>query len=142
MRPFLERDAWTTLRRHWCNPEQPQTRVETPSFEHAAAIKAWFRVWHSLTKRQQNAWHALGRLEKDATYQMDAAAFVAFMKALVKTNRTPKKAPRPEPLNMPVLEAHNLILDGFEAARTEAKLDELARWGKENFDFTAEQEDQ
>lgn len=59
-------------------PCQPATE------EHKAAIRAWYRVWHSLTKRQQEAWHQLSREEKDATYAMTALEFAKFMRELVK----------------------------------------------------------
>lgn len=57
---------------------------QLPTEQHKAAIRAWNRVWQSLTKRQQEAWHALGREEKDTTYAMTAVEFAKFMRELVK----------------------------------------------------------
>lgn len=69
-------------RRH--NPEGIKSAgpAPKPSREHIARVRAWYRVWHSLTRAQQDAWQALSRAEKDATYRMNAAEFAAFAKGL------------------------------------------------------------
>lgn len=54
--------------------------------EHRAKVVAWYRVWHSLSKAQQDAWQQLNREEKDATYKMDAETFLAFMGKIRSTN--------------------------------------------------------
>jgi hypothetical protein len=93
--------------------------------------------------RQPEAWAGKSiQVYADATVKIKVEMVGGIRVRVVATNGTPRKAPKPEPPNMAVLDAHKFILDGFEAARTEAELDELARWGKENFDFTADQEDQ
>jgi hypothetical protein len=97
--------------------------------------------------QQPEAWAGKSlQVYADATVKMKVKVVGGIRVRVVPTNRTPANgsppAPKAEPPKMAVLDAHKVILDGFETARSEAKLDELATWGKENFDFTAEQEDQ
>lgn len=51
----------------------------TPTPEYTENVKAWYRVWRSLTASQQAAWQRLKRAEKNATYAMSAQSFQAYM---------------------------------------------------------------
>lgn len=59
-------------------------------------------------------------------------------KAVPAPKVTPPPTPDPQ---FSIREAHNIILDGFAKARTQAKLDEFAQWGT-GFDFTPDQTDE
>jgi hypothetical protein len=55
-----------------------------PTPEHIAAVRAWFVVWHSLIKAQQDAWRQLSKNDRDASKRMSAAEFAKFMAEIVK----------------------------------------------------------
>lgn len=75
---------WDTWMRRHMNDSSAAGLIAKPSDEHVANIRAWYRVWRSLSNVQQEAWQKLSRAEKDATYQMSAEEFRTYMNELVK----------------------------------------------------------
>ena len=63
-------------------PTRPDTRTKQEIKANAATVKAWFKVWRSLSKSKKDAWQQLSRAEKDATYAMPADEFAAYMDGL------------------------------------------------------------